>query len=119
MNDPATLPLKFPEMTANERNNVLKSCILVALTMRSDGRDYGMPIIRHNVVLIENHGLRKSQLMKRIDRSHQASKEEWDAVFTELYQSHAIYSIELNYSEPDDPTYLKGRWESQIRFMRD
>ena len=39
MSDPAILPLRFPEMTSNNRKEVLKSCILIALTMRSDGSE--------------------------------------------------------------------------------
>ena len=93
------IPTKYDELSKHDKREALKECILLAL-------------------LDKPSGVYREDIMKSSDPEQKVSFYQWGKVFNELLASGRIYSPELNWSEPKNPKFYLGRWESQIRIVR-
>ena len=93
------IPTKYHEMSNHDKREALKERVLLTL-------------------LEKPCGAYKQDIMKSSDPGQEIGYCQWEKVFNELLAFGRIYSPELNWSEPKNPKFYLGRWESQIRIVR-
>ena len=93
------IPTKYHEMSNQDKREALKECILLAL-------------------LEKPCGVYKKEIKKLSDPGRKIGYYQWEKAFNELLESNKIYSPELNWSEPKNPRFYLGRFESQFWMER-